>query len=158
MNMCRITNGAMPQMIGKLRTMIRLAPADQCLAFGAIALMAVVRIALWILPFRWIRRSVEACGPSRLVAGKFTAQQTGWAVRLAGRHLPGTTCLTQALTAQVLLNWSSVGSRLHIGVALGPKFESHAWVESGGRILVGGAGESARYLPMLSLEGRIARA
>jgi len=115
--------------------------------------MAAVRTALWTLPFLWIKRVVEGCRPARFVQGRLTELEVAWAVRLASRYVPRATCLTQALTAQMLLSWAGIEGTLHIGVRMDPDFAAHAWVECGGRILVGGTVESARYEPMLTVGG-----
>ena len=141
-------------LIRKLRTAGRLPRAHRALALTVIALTAAVRIALWTVPFRWIKRVVEACGPSRLPPGKATCLQVRWAVRLASRYVPRATCLTQALTAHMLLGWAGLECRTRIGVRRERDIEAHAWVECGGRILIGGRGNMENYSPMLTLEGR----
>lgn len=78
-----------------------------------------------------------------------------WAVVVASRYVPRSTCLTQALTAQVLLARRGVPASLHIGVAkegAEARFGAHAWVESEGKVLIGGS-EPGRYTPLLALEG-----
>src|SRR5438874_2016323 len=132
----------------KARTLSRFPRADRRLALTAIALTAAMRVALWTLPFRWIKGAVES--RARHASRGVTARQIGWAVRLASRYVPRASCLTQALTAQMLLKGSGLDSRLHIGVAKGTGFEAHAWVECGGRVLVGGAVQSARYKTILT--------
>jgi hypothetical protein len=128
--------------------------ADLNLALFTLALTACVRTALWTVHFRRLKGTVDACRPSRLFMGRYTDAQIGRAVRLASRYIPHATCLTQALTAQMLLNWTGIEAKTLIGVRRNEKFEAHAWVECGGRVLVGGAAESATYSPMLTLEGR----
>jgi len=113
--------------------------------------MTVVRIALWTVPFRWIRRVVEACHPA-LLKSTASEAQVRWAVRLASRYVPCATCLTQALTAQMLFGWSGLSSKLHIGVRLDKKFEAHAWVECSGRTVVGENEAVATYTPILTLD------
>lgn len=76
-----------------------------------------------------------------------TAQRLAWAVRTASRRIPGASCLTQALSLQLLLRRYGVASNLRIGVARAAGREgyvAHAWVESGPRVLIG-AGELERY-------------
>jgi hypothetical protein len=121
----------------------------------AVLLTLVVRLSLWLIPFRLIRRGAEGAGTLWLMNGKFTAAQIAWLVRIASRVIFRATCLTQALTAQVLLNASGLPNQLHIGVAKGDKFESHAWVEHDGRVLVGGTLQSAQYAKILTLPGRV---
>jgi hypothetical protein len=139
-------------MIRKLKTFCRLTSWEQGHAIGALGLMTAVRIALWTLPFRWIRRVVEACHPTPLLEGRASEAQVCWAVRLASRYVPCATCLTQALTAQMLLGWSGTGSKLHIGVRLDTKFEAHAWVECSGRTVVGESEVVAGYVPIFTLD------
>jgi hypothetical protein len=141
-------------LVRKLRTAGRLPHAHRALALTAIALTAAVRIALWTVPFRWIKRVVEACGPALFPRRKATRQQVRWAVRLASRYVPRATCLTQALTAHMLLGWAGLECRTRIGVRRERDIEAHAWVECGGRILIGGQGNMQNYSPMLTLERR----
>jgi hypothetical protein len=137
-----------------------LSAQERRLALRTIGLMAGVRIALWIAPFRWIRKRAELAGGSASgTVDGITAKQVAWAVRLASRYIPAASCLTQALTAQWLLNRAGIENQIHIGVALGNGreatgrggFEAHAWVQHDGAVLVGGADESSRYSPILTI-------
>jgi hypothetical protein len=150
------TRSPIRTLIGKIRTLRGLPAFDRRLAVSTIALTALVRSALWILPFRFIKRGVESSGPLSRPRRRATASQVAWAVRVASRYVPRATCLTQALTARMLLNWSGVESTLRIGVRRNQKFEAHAWVECGGRILMGGDEKMIdSYSPMLTLERRV---
>ena len=153
--------GTIPRKIGtiprRIRTIGRLSARERRRALATIALMTVVRTALWVLPFRWIRQMTAVASAWRWVPFGFRELDTRWAVRLAARYVPGASCLTQAITAQLLLSWSGVKSRLHVGVSRTEKFEAHAWLECDGRVLLGGELESSRYAPILILEGRQAR-
>ena len=74
-----------------------------------------------------------------------------WAVQVASRYVPRATCLTQALTAQALLGFGGIPTSVRIGVAKeAGGFEAHAWVESGGKILMGGTESAQKYTQMLS--------
>jgi hypothetical protein len=121
------------------------------LAVWALGVMALVRIALWTLPFPWTRRGMQFLCPLRFALDRYTEQQATRAIADAAHFLPQSTCLTQALTLQLLLQWTGLECRVHIGVCLHSRFESHAWVERDGRILVGGDAESARYTRLLTL-------
>jgi len=80
-----------------------------------------------------------------------------WAVRVASRYMPGRVkCLAQALTAQVLLERRGYQTQLRIGVAKGEggQLEAHAWVESQGRIVIGGLKDLARYTTLPTLEAK----
>jgi hypothetical protein len=83
-----------------------------------------------------------------------------WAVEAVGRRLPAIgTCLTQALSAHVLLGRIGQRSDLRIGVrrdATGT-FAGHAWLEDDGVVLIGGSCHTS-YAPMPGLRGLERRA
>ncbi len=70
-----------------------------------------------------------------------------WAIAVAGKYMPGTTCLSLALAAQRMLNREGYPAHLHIGVAKDHtgSFGAHAWVESDGRIVIGGQDSSSLF-------------
>jgi hypothetical protein len=72
--------------------------------------------------------------------------------------VPGATCLTQALAAQVLLAQSGYHSRIEIGVTKDDErhFRAHAWVVCGNEIVIGGA-EVDRYVPLAAWETTMGR-
>ena len=123
------------------------------LLLRAIALVAVVRIALWTLPFRWVRLVV---GRKRAVSPELATirvEHLAWAVQAAARRIPGASCLTQAISLQYLMTLAGHDAEVHIGVAKDAArgFQAHAWVEHGGAILLGDDGDLGRYAPMLAL-------
>lgn len=137
-----------------LRKWLKLSPVERRLLLRAWLLLGMIRVALWLLPFRVVYRL-----PARTqsAAPRCSIEQIGWAVAVAGVYLPFATCLPQALTAHVLLRRNGHAADLKIGVARDDRgrLEAHAWVESTGRIVIGGsAGSLARYtpLPTVSLE------
>jgi hypothetical protein len=67
------------------------------------------------------------------------------------RRVPGASCLTQALAAQVLLAQSGYDSRVEIGVERNQhgRFQAHAWLVCGDEVVLGGA-EAERYVPLAS--------
>ena len=76
--------------------------------------------------------------------------RAGWAVAAVARRGPGMTCLVQALVVDALLRRHGFTPRLCIGVrqqdTTGPRpFESHAWVEYNGTVIVGHADDLADY-------------
>ncbi len=100
----------------------------------------VVRIGLSRREFSTTREQLLA----GLVAGAerddSTARRIFRGVRLVSRFVPGATCLTQALAAQVLLARHSMDSDIVLGVrhdARG-RLRAHAWLYYGGRIALGG--------------------
>jgi Transglutaminase-like superfamily len=119
------------------------------------ASVAVVgfRVALSTLPFRWVRSIGERTArPRRGPRGRRGRDDLSWAVAAASRRVPRATCLTQALALQTLLAREGYESDLHIGVARSGDggLEAHAWLESDGRIVIGGGGVE-RFTPLASL-------
>lgn len=118
----------------------------------ALAAVAFVRLCVRFLPLRiWERATARRLrsGPSPSENAPATAQDIAWAVRHVSRVVPGATCLTQALAAQLLLSRRGYASRLRIGVARAPGdgLRAHAWLESGGLVVIGGSYLEA-YTPL----------
>lgn len=109
----------------------------------ACARRAVPRGPLWRHLIRGARpRATDCLGPN--------AEATVlWAVRTATRLVPfGRSCLTEAVTAHWLLSFAGCSSVVQIGVAAAkPVPLAHAWVECGGRTVLGG-GSAVIYTPI----------
>ncbi len=139
--------------MNRIRQFGALSARKRRLLLRAVALVAAVRIALWTLPFRWVR----------LVAGRrpavtpdlatFHVEHLAWAVQAAGRRIPGASCLTQAISLQYLMTLAGHDAEVHIGVAKDATrgFEAHAWLKHRGAVLLGDDGDLGRYAPMLAL-------
>ena len=130
---------------------------DRTLILHALFLVAVVRIALWLVPFRILYRLLEKVAPCRgcIWDLKGIDQETAriaWAVTAVSRFVPEATCLTQALAVQAFLQRRRLPARLRIGVCKGDgtRFAAHAWVESRGRVVVGGP-DVEHFVPLLTL-------
>lgn len=85
--------------------------------------------------------------------GRYSISSIAWAITVASRYIPRATCLVQGLATQVLLAREGIPSDLCIGVAREDPslFEAHAWVETGGRIVIGGYRQD-RYTRLTSFE------
>ena len=120
----------------------------------ALPLLLGVRIALLFLPFQLLLERVNAVRPpggAPVDPGR--VERRIWAVRaVASRLFPRRPCLPQALAALLVLRSAGRPAHLRIGVRTvrGDAIEAHAWVESEGSIVVGGATAPRRYA---SLEG-----
>jgi hypothetical protein len=132
----------------------RLPSTEQWLLIKAALLVEAIKLGMRLLPFRTLRRLLARAADTPLgvrhAAHSTPAERVAWAVEAASRHTPGIkTCLAQALAAQVLLARRGHPALLHIGVARGDRgqFEAHAWVESEGRIVIGGSGLE-RFAPL----------
>lgn len=69
------------------------------------------------------------------------AQRIAWSIDRAARLTPGATCLVRARAGQRLLALKHRGSVIRVGVRQGASsaVEAHAWLVSGGRIVLGGS-------------------
>lgn len=141
-------------MASALGRFVRLPAADRALFLRTLGLLALARGALWVLPFRVARRIVTRRPDGRL--RPVTPERVRWAVDIAQRFIPDATCLPQALTAESLLTRGGHPLALRIGVRKSPagKVIAHAWIESGGRIIVGqlpgGLGDFTNLPPLPS--------
>ena len=145
--------------MGPIRRFLRLPIAEKTLLGEATALLLVSRIGLRMLPFATLRRFLSLFAripmwPARRSPPEDRIQRIVWAVEAAGRRFPALgTCLTQALTAHVLLARTGCASNLRIGVTREPsgRFLAHAWLENDGVILIGGEpGDGFTPMPLLN--------
>jgi hypothetical protein len=143
----------------RLRRFLALPAPERGLLLRAAILLALIRLGLWLLPFRTLRRLLARLAqvPARgRGSGSIPPERIVWAVSVASRIVPGTgTCLVRALAAQVLLVRRGHPSRLRLGVARNEKgrLEAHAWLESQGTIVIGGEESPSRFAPLPPLKG-----
>jgi hypothetical protein len=140
-----------------VRRFLALPRARRLLLLRTAALLLTVRLALWILPFRTVRRLLLRHGAGRPKAPPASVADIVWSVRVARRVVPRATCLPQALTAKTLLARSGHAADLRIGVARDRSgdLEAHAWVETGGTVIVGYLYDLARFAPLPALPGEL---
>lgn len=114
--------------------------------------VASIRLALWLLPFRTVQASVERLDRQMPASNPDPKHinRTAWAVQASGRIIPGATCLTQALATRILLARRGYATKLQIGIARGETgtFEAHAWVEYEGDVVVGKLHDLERFVPL----------
>ena len=136
-----------------LRRFAELQPQERIAFLIAFGVVAISRLALWVIPFPILRR-VMARTPSSLAGlSTFSIEQLRWAVLATARRVPQASCLTQAMALQWLMTRSGRPSHLRIGVAKDAErgFRSHAWIEYQQKILIGDNGDLAAYVPMASI-------
>lgn len=138
-----------------LRRLLRLKHADYAMLSKALVCVTAARLGLWLLPFRTLcalPEKIGAHGSKSSSSNKQLVAKVGWAIAAVSRFVPQATCLTQALAAQTLLKTLSQPARMRIGVAKGERgnLEAHAWVESGGRVIVGQSENLSRYALLAS--------
>ena len=143
----------------RISRLLRLSNREKALLLQTTILLGAIRLGLSTLPFATLRKMLArlAAAGSRTEdqPGGAAGEPTVWAVETVSRQFPAIgTCLTQALAAQVLLARRGHQSNLGIGVTRtsSGKFVAHAWLETDGVILIGGAGQT-NYTPMPVLNG-----
>jgi hypothetical protein len=136
---------------------LRSSKADRRMFLKATALLWAVRIGLWILPFQKLRDLLRRKRPGVATAVMpERAEQIARCVKRMSRYVPAATCLTQSLVTVRLLEDAALPACLRIGVAknkLG-ELEAHAWVESEGRVIIGGRhADLKRFTVLQAVEG-----
>lgn len=124
-----------------LRRRLRLIrePRQTVRLLAALCAQAAVVVAFRLVPFRWLAGMSRDAGGSLVVEA---AVVDGWveAVRrsspLLGRW---STCLSRALAAEWLLACAGQPATVCVGIsgASPDAFDAHAWLECGGRCLLG---------------------
>lgn len=141
----------------RLRKFLRLPRAERRLFVRALILTAGVRLGLWLFRYQAVLRVFQKhsdfATPS--VSSAPTVEQIAWAVNTAANYIPGGTCLVRALVGSILCRRSGLPAEVRIGVGQDAKknFEAHAWMESDGRVLIGGE-ESDRFTALATLGGK----
>ena len=136
---------------------LRLPSTDRRLLVESWVLLGAIRLGLRLLPFQTLRSLLARMSgppPAMPEADQASMERVAWAVSVASWHIPGvSTCLVQALAAQVLLGRRGHAASLRIGVERTTEsgFQAHAWVESQGKSVVGGEEPLLRYTPLSSL-------
>jgi hypothetical protein len=127
----------------RFRAFASLPRGERGLALRAVLVMLGVQVGLRTMPFPRLRRFVDRLTRGRRADSDATAARAvRRAVDRAARTLPGSACLAQALTAELLLRGDGYEARLSLGVAPGAPTErlpldAHAWLESGGVVVTG---------------------
>jgi Transglutaminase-like superfamily len=145
--------------MGFLRKILLLPTADMWLLLKTALLLVATKLGMQLLPFRTLRRllalAASVTAKKLRDSERLSTDRITWAVEATSRRMPWVrSCLTQALATQVLLIRHGYPALLHIGVIRGElgQFRAHAWVESEGKVLIGGSG-SEGFTPLAILEG-----
>ena len=133
-----------------IHSFLKLTFEDKCIVIKSFFLLWIIRMMLWIFPFSVIQKIV---GRFTVISGESHTVPIGkltWAVAVMSRYVPKATCLTRALTAQILLAGQNYNSNLKIGVSKNNgEFEAHAWLESDNIIVLGES--EVEYTPILNI-------
>jgi hypothetical protein len=128
--------------------------------FEATLFLLASQAGLATLSFDTVLRWVERLGGGRGADGPGSGEAPDLppalqrrldAVDVVGRYLfPDGPCLPQALVAHVLLRRAPLPAHLRIGTRLNAagSVEAHAWVENGGRVVMGDLADLDSYTPL----------
>ena len=128
----------------KGKSFLRMRTADRRLVVEAVLMLGVARLLVITVPFRvmapWLSRAPETDSFDEELL-----RRVRWAVTAAARNVPwNAVCLPQAMAAKAMLARRGCGSSFHLGTGLDTqgKLIAHAWLVSGGTVVVGAAGIS----------------
>ena len=120
---------------------------EQALYMEAAFWLGVSRLAILMLPFRWIAPLLGthmASSDENDAAAKHQAvRSVSSAIRTMSRRLPWECkCLAQAISGKMMLRTRRIPSTLYLGVAKeeNSDLSAHAWLRAGNRIILGGGG------------------
>ncbi|MEB2313880.1 MAG: lasso peptide biosynthesis B2 protein [Sorangiineae bacterium] len=97
---------------------------------------------------RWALRALRAPAAARRGAPEVPARAVGRYLAWSARLLPRTTCLASALAGAAVLRRHGLPAELRLSNETGGpgrEFTAHAWVESGGVVVVGRAGTGPAF-------------
>jgi len=133
--------------MSRLRKFLTLPHSDRGCLIEAGIWLGIARLAILVLPFRWLARGFgQQMARSPEEAGATSAElldHISWAVATASRRLPwDCLCLAQAMAGKAMLKRRGVPSTLYLGLAKDgeAQLQAHAWLRCGERILTGQQG------------------
>jgi hypothetical protein len=125
--------------------------ADKVQLFRIFVVLLFVRIALSGIGYKRLRKLIPPAGD---VAPLKISVTLGRRVARLARLVPGASCLTQAIAAQIMLARLGYQSDMRVGVRQDAvaKIHAHAWLLSGGQVILGGGvAEFEAYAPLVDL-------
>lgn len=91
--------------------------------------------------------------PNKNYKNKISISDIIWAVQNMSIYVPKATCLTRAITAQIILSRNNYPSKLRIGVIKHDGFKAHAWLEIDDEVVLGNSEQN--YVPIWNSENNI---
>ena len=132
-------------MMRMVRRVLRLPLAAKGLLLETLVLLALARMAVLLLPFRWVARVLgrpQAQPPVEEDPGRARqARRIGVMTSKASKNVPWTSkCLDQALAAKVMLARRGLATTVYFGVKKDEQGQlaAHAWLRSGTLYVTGG--------------------
>ncbi len=128
---------------------LRLDSVERVLLLEAFVLVCTASTSVRLLPFAIVQK-LFANRAKASNTHRRSIERSMWAIAVAGKYMPGTTCLSLALAAHRMLHREGYPAHLYIGVGKDHvgSFRAHAWVESEGKIVIGGQDSSSSFAPL----------
>jgi hypothetical protein len=126
----------------KLATLFSMRRADLLLICEAVLTLALARLIVLTVPFRFIAPWLARV-PATGACDEALVKRVRMAVTVAARNVPwNAVCLPQAMAAKAMLARRGCGTSFHLGAGFDKsgKLIAHAWLEAGGKVVVGAAG------------------
>lgn len=135
--------------MSRVQTLRAMSARERLLHIRIGLLLATIRFALTVLPYRVVCRAIDTVSmrpdPARLRDPDFASECAAAIVRMS-RYVPRATCLVQAHTLRFLMQKHGLPVDMRIGVQKhGDELSAHAWVESEGAVILGRVRGLARY-------------
>ena len=127
-----------------LRSVLAVSTRERLLVAEAAVLLVGVWAAIRVIAHTRLRSGLDSL-PAPLLESDTAREDVGWAVDAADGATPGDrSCLVRALVAEAMLERRGHETVLRFGVDGADRdMEAHAWLESGGEIVVGGENREA---------------
>lgn len=144
--------GQAARRMSALRTFLRLSWRQRLSIAEALLLSCAVRLALWLLPFRWIapalgeRNAMSFLGSQVYPHHLPLIVEVGRALSIVERRVPWEyRCLLQAIVGRIMLARRGVDGTLLLGMKKAPSGEvtAHAWVRTGTDTPIGARDDQA---------------
>lgn len=134
-------------MIKQLQQFFSLSGCEKRLFFVVFFMTGVVRLAILVLPFRWLQPvlglSMKESKAEEVKVNQDEARRISKMVERVSRYTPWESkCLVQAMVGKILLRRQGISNTLYLGVGKDERkaLIAHAWLRSGKIILTGGRG------------------
>ena len=121
---------------------------DKLLLLYIVILLAIVRLLLLLVPFRyitvWLGKHMEESPYIDENENTFI-NRVGWAIQVVSKYTPWESkCLVQAITGKILLRHKRLQNTMYLGVAKDREEQmiAHAWLRSGNKLVTGGCNSS----------------
>lgn len=145
-------------MIKRIKKFVGLSWCEQWLYIEAFCLSGVVRLAILLVPFRWLAlplgKHMRESPMKEEDAKLATAIRIGRVIETMSHYTPWESkCLVQAIVGKIMLRQRGIKNTLYLGLGRDGKKNliAHAWVRCGEMIITGG-----RSLELYAIVGKFA--